>query len=55
MYAISCSHLTNIQEKDWMEVDVLGIDEGQFFDDVSKLVITNRFRSPTDDQSASIR
>jgi hypothetical protein len=43
MSAISCSLLGTIQEKVWMDADVLGIDEGQFFDDVSKLEKMNRF------------
>lgn len=34
MTAINCTHLSTIKEQDWSQVDVLGIDEGQFFDDL---------------------
>ena len=33
--ALSCTHLRCIDRKDWIDADVLGIDEGQFFEDVS--------------------
>lgn len=43
MIAISCSKLSSIQDQDWMAADVLGIDEGQFFEDVSTLLIDTGF------------
>jgi len=33
--AINCLHLMDINLKDLKQFDVIGIDEGQFFDDVS--------------------
>lgn len=43
MIAISCSKLSSIQDQDWMAADVLGIDEGQFFEDVSANLIETGF------------
>ena len=34
--AISCTNLKAIDSSEWTGMDVLGIDEGQFFEDVSK-------------------
>lgn len=36
MKAIGCKKLTEIGD-DYLKVEVIGIDEGQFFPDVSKL------------------
>ena len=36
MEALSCTHLRCIDRKRWIAADVLGIDEGQFFEDVSR-------------------
>ena len=36
--AVPCSDLKDIKEKDWQDYDVIGIDEGQFFDDVSDIL-----------------
>jgi hypothetical protein len=37
--AIACKSLSEIKDQ-WKEFDVLGIDEGQFFEDVSILYTT---------------
>jgi len=42
--AIACKKLDEVKDY-WKKFDVLGIDEGQFFEDVSKIKFTkiNRF------------